>query len=60
MWMLDGDGAAPTDESLGRVVKTLARLIRKNENATDGRCVPTGLLAHAQRVSAHGPRGILE
>ena len=53
--MNDGDGEARTDESLGRVIKTLARLIAKNE-----RRVPEGLLAHGQRLSAHGPRGILE
>lgn len=52
--MNDGDGDQPTDESVGRVIKTLARLIAKNE-----RRAPAGLLAHPQRISAHGPRGIL-
>lgn len=53
--MNDGDGSAYTDESLGRVIKTLARLIAKNERHT-----PSGLLAHGQRLNAHGPRRILE
>lgn len=53
--MNDGDGTVHTDESLGRVIKTLARLIAKNVRHT-----PSGLLAHGQRINAHGPRRILE
>ena len=46
-----GDGAAPMDESLGRVLRRLAAVVADNEGADADRVA--ALTSHAQRVWAH-------
>jgi hypothetical protein len=46
-----GDGAAPMDESLGRVLRRLAAVVADNEGADLERVAQ--LTSHAQRVWAH-------
>lgn len=60
MILMNGaEGNAPTREDLGRVVKTLATLVRKAEARHPLRVGKlTGLLSHAQRVEVYGPEAI--
>ena len=46
-----GDGSAPMDESLGRVLRRLAAVAQENERADEGRI--RALVPHVQRVWAH-------
>ncbi len=50
--MNDGDGSVPTDETLGRVLNTLAELVRRNERA--GVATPAALMSHESRLRAFG------
>ena len=55
--MNGAEGRAPTEESLGRVIKTLALRIRENERRcprSDGSL----LMTHDRRMSEFGPQGL--
>lgn len=58
---MDGrDGEAPTPEDLGRVLVTLAKRIRANEQRQLGSLQPfSALMSHEQRVAAYGPQQLL-
>ena len=56
-----GQGDRPTDESLGRVLLTLAHHLRRNELRSDDQQVASvgGLLSHDQRVALYGPEQLV-
>jgi len=54
-----GDGAAPTEESIGRVVRHVALVVRQNE-LRDGAVEELArLMTHAERVERFGPETLL-
>jgi hypothetical protein len=57
MLMNRAGGAEPTDEVLGRVIKTLAELVRGNERR--GAALPPNLLPHSLRLCRYGRNELL-
>ncbi len=57
--MNDGDGQQQTNEDIGRVVKTIAAWVHRNEQSAGSLAVPPQLLTHSTRVRRYGPREIL-
>lgn len=55
-----GRGDKPTEERLGRILKDLARRMRKNEVAAEsGQLRPLStMLPHGERVEAYGPENL--
>ncbi|MCB9759233.1 MAG: hypothetical protein H6739_05295 [Alphaproteobacteria bacterium] len=54
-----GDGAKDTDESLGRVLRHLANVIRENESRPGADELIASLLTHGERVERFGPETLL-
>jgi hypothetical protein len=54
-----GQGDQSTDESLGRVMRHLANVMRQNELRDDGAEQLARLMTHTERVETFGPESLL-
>ena len=54
-----GAGASPTEESIGRVVRAIAEVVRRNELREGAEDELARLMTHGERVETFGPETLV-